>query len=306
MPRFRIEHGLYTEYLNSEEGKKLIKEMKETGAVLEFQLTSNVRLNNLTDLSRHPLKKYLENGIKCVQGTDGCGIYGADTIDEQLGLANLIGLTEKDFEQMRAVEEEILNYNEKYFEEKTKKFKQICNGRSIRETILELEAKYESENQNVEMRISNNLDSATELKEKIKKLPVDKVPIIIAGGSFNSKGRETTPTESGIKTITKLVENLNNQKVCFVVGHKMQGYEKALVDISKKLNKQFEINAIIPKNVSEEVKESLLNEEQLNGVCISTESEELGIYKSFNYEIFERRESIVVAFDGNSPVSTLV
>ena len=86
----------------------------------------------------------------------------------------------------------------------------------------------------------------------------------------------------------------------------MQGYEKALVDISKKLNKQFEINAIIPKNVSEEVKESLLNEEQLNGVCISTESEELGIYKSFNYEIFERRESIVVAFDGNSPVSNLV
>ena len=41
-------------------------------------------------------------------------------------------------------------------------------------------------------------------------------------------------------------------------------------------------------------------------MCISTESEELGIYKSFNYEIFERRESIVVAFDGNSPVSNLV
>ena len=32
----------------------------------------------------------------------------------------------------------------------------------------------------------------------------------------------------------------------------------------------------------------------------------MGIYKSFNYEIFERRNSIVVAFDGNSPVSNLV
>ena len=30
------------------------------------------------------------------------------------------------------------------------------------------------------------------------------------------------------------------------------------------------------------------------------------IYKSFNYEIFERRKSIVIAFDGNSPVSNLV
>ena len=30
------------------------------------------------------------------------------------------------------------------------------------------------------------------------------------------------------------------------------------------------------------------------------------IYKSFNYEIFERRKSIVIAFDGNSPVLNLV
>jgi len=172
--------------------------------------------------------------------------------------------------------------------------------------LLDLEAKYEKESHNIPMRLNSNLDSATELKHKIKKLPTDKVPIIIAGGSFNSKGRETTPSENGLKTIAKLVENLNDEKVYFVVGHKMQGYEKALVDISKKLNKKFEINAIIPKTVSEEVKDSLINENKLNGVCISTESEELGIYKSFNYEIFERRESIVVAFDGNSPVSNLV
>ena len=306
MPRFRLGHGLYTADLNSEEGKLLMKEMKETGAVLEFQLSSNVRLNNLTDLSKHPLKQYLKNGIKCVQGTDGCGIYGADTIDEQLGLQNLIGLTEAEFAQMRAVEEEILSHSENYFEEKMQKFNEICNGRSIRETILDLEEKYQDESPDIPLRINSNLDSATELKDKIKKLPIDKVPIIIAGGSFNSKGRETTPSENGIKTIKKLIETLDDKKVYFVVGHKMQGYEKALVDISKESQKQFEINAIIPKTVSAEVKENLLTEKKLNGVCISTESEELGIYKSFNYEIFERRESIVVAFDGNSPVSNLV
>ena len=42
------------------------------------------------------------------------------------------------------------------------------------------------------------------------------------------------------------------------------------------------------------------------GICISPETEELGIYKSFNYEIFERRKAIVIAFDGNSPVLNLV
>ncbi len=31
-------------------------EIKKTGGVLEFQLTSNVRLNNLTTLENHPLK----------------------------------------------------------------------------------------------------------------------------------------------------------------------------------------------------------------------------------------------------------
>ena len=85
----------------------------------------------------------------------------------------------------------------------------------------------------------------------------------------------------------------------------MQGYEKAIVDISKELNKKFEINAIVPKVVTPKVKDRLLDE-NINGICVSTETEELGIYKSFNYEIFERRKSIVIAFDGNSPVLNLV
>ena len=86
----------------------------------------------------------------------------------------------------------------------------------------------------------------------------------------------------------------------------MQGYEKAIVDISKKLNKSFEIDAIIPKMITKEVGNNLLKDNNINAVRISTENEDSGIYKSFNYEIFERRSSVVVAFDGNSPVSNLV
>ena len=306
LPRFRLGHGLYTADLNSDEGKALMKEMRDTGAILEFQLSSNVRLNNLTALDKHPLKQYLANGVKCVQGTDGCGNYGIDTIDEQLALQNLLGLDEEDLLKMRKVEDELLEYNDTYFAEKTKKFEEICAGRTLRETMLALEEKYKKESKNITMRVNSKLDSVKELKDKIKALPIDKFPIVIAGGSFNSKGRETTPTESGIKTIKKLVENLDNEKVYFVVGHTMKGYEKVLVDITKQSNKKFEIDAIIPNAISADVKEGLLNEKELNGVCISNESEELGIYKSFNYEIFERRESIVVAFDGNSPVSNLV
>ena len=307
MPKFRLGHGLYTADLNSEEGKKLIQEMKETNAILEFQLTSNVRLNNLSILDRHPLKQYLENDVKCVQGTDGCGMYGTDTINEQLALHNILGLTDEDFLKMREVEDKVIADSKKYFAKKSKKFEKFLAGRSIREAISELEKENfeKSKNNLIDMRITNDLDSEMELKEKIKKLPEDKLPIIIAGGSFNAKNRETTIDESGRKIIESLIKNLNNEKVYFVVGHKMNGYEKAIMDYSKELNKKFEVNAIIPKAVSKEIKEGLLNED-LNGVCISTEREEMGIYKSFNYEIFERRNSIVLAFDGNSPVSNLV
>lgn len=307
LPRFRLGHGLYTADLNSKEGKNLIKLMKQTGAILEFQLTSNVRLNNLTALDKHPLKTYLKNGIKCIQGTDGCGFYGTDTIDEQLALQNLIGLNDEDFIKMREVEDEIINHSQKYFKEKSKKFEEFLASRTIREAILENEKENfeKSKNSEISMRISDKLDSEEKLKGKIRNLPEDKVPIIIAGGSFNAKNRETVLDEDGKATIRKLVENLDDQKVYFVVGHKISGYEKAVLDMAKELNKKFEVNAIVPKEVSAEEVDNLLKED-INGIRISTEREEMGIYKSFNYEIFERRNSIVVAFDGNSPVSNLV
>ena len=78
-----------------------------------------------------------------------------------------------------------------------------------------------------------------------------------------------------------------------------------LSEDTKDINKKFEIDAIVPKTVTEKVKNRLLDE-NIDGICISPETEELGIYKSFNYEIFERRKSVVIAFDGNSPVSNLV
>ena len=306
MPRCRLGHGLYSEDLRSKAGHELMELMEENGVVIEFQLTSNVRLNNLSDLSNHPIKTFLKNGVKCVQGTDGCGFYGSDTIDEQLALQNLLGLTEKEFSKMRETEKEIIEDREKYFKEKSKKFEKFLNGRTIKEAVLELEEKNMKETEGQEeLRISNNLDTEKELKDKIKELPTDKVPVIIAGGSFNTKGRETVPSEEGIKALREFIKNINSNNAYLVVGHKMQGYEKAVVDIAKEMNKNIEVNAIVPKVVTEKVKNRLL-EEKVDGICISPETEELGIYKSFNYEIFERRKSIVIAFDGNSPVLNLV
>lgn len=307
MPKMRLGHGLYTAKLTSKEGKELLKELKENNIVLEFQLTSNVRLNNLTNLKMHPLKTYLKNDISCVQGTDGCGFYGVDTIDEQLALHNLLGLTTEDFEKMRKVEDKIVKESEEYFEKKSKEFEKFLNGRTIHEALTKLENdnREKNKNNNMPMRINNNMEAESILRDKVKQLPEDKVPIIVAGGSFNKKGRKTKVTDEGRKILEDLISKIDDKKAFFVLGHKVQGYEKEVIDMCKKLNKNIEIYAIIPKMISKEEYENL-SKDYINGIRISIESDEMGIYKSFNYEIFERRSSIVIAFDGNSSVSNLV
>ena len=307
MPKVRLGHGLYTEDLSSPEGKKLLRKLKRDNIILEFQISSNVRLNNLSNLNLHPVKKYLDAGIKCVQGTDGCGFYGIDTIDEQLALQNLLHLNNKDFEKMRKVEDEVIDISNKYFEKKSKDFKKFLNGRNITEALAELEKEnhIKGEQNKTEMRINTNLETQEVLSQKVKQLPTDKVPIIIAGGSFNKKGRHTEVTPEGKELLKQLLSKVDANKAYFVIGHKMQGYEKEIVELNKDMNKHFEINAIVPKMISQTDSDNIL-QENIDGVSISIESDEMGIYKSFNYEIFEIRNSVVMAFDGNSPVSNLI
>ena len=307
MPQVRLGHGLYTPDLNSEEGKVLINLIKETGTILEFQLTSNVRLNNLNALGKHPIKEYLKNNIKCVQGTDGCGFYGVDTIDEQLALSNLLEVTEEEFDKMRKVEEDIITRRKEYFEKKSSKFKKFLSGRTIKEAILAAEEEniVKSSINTINMRVNSKLDAKEELYIKIKELPKDRIPIVIAGGSFNSTDRETQIISEGRKILEDLIDKIDSKKVYFVIGHKVQAYEKAIIEIIEEKNKDIEVYSIIPNMISKQEKENL-EKANITGIRISTESEEMGIYKSFNYEIFERRKSIVIAFDGNSPVANLV
>jgi hypothetical protein len=81
----------------------------------------------------------------------------------------------------------------------------------------------------------------------------------------------------------------------------MSGHEKYVVEHDP----GFAIYSIIP-SLMDEKQICRLSGAKLAGIRISTESQEMGIYKSFNYEIFERRNCVLLAFDGNSSIANLV
>lgn len=114
MPQVRIGHGLYGMDI-TQDGKyrdvppggvaKLIKEM---GAIIEFNMSSNLALNNINDLSTVPIKRYLNEGIDVALGTDGHGMYSTVAGQETL-LASAAGVEPSDFEKMKATEEKIVS-----------------------------------------------------------------------------------------------------------------------------------------------------------------------------------------------------
>lgn len=299
MPRMRLGHGLYTYSPTSKKGKEVLAQLKENNVVLEFQITSNVRLNNLNSLDKHPLKQYLKQGIRCVQGTDGAALYGTSSIDEQLSLEKMLGLTETDLMLMKEAETEIIEEGQKAYSLKKAKFARMVGDRDIQDVLLEKMTAVRIRKEGALLK--DKLDSNTELKDLISEITWDRFPIVLIGGSFNTEKRATRISPAAVSHLESLMESLNPEEVCFVIGHKLSGYEKYLVEHNKK---NFRIYAVVPSLITKKEVEALKKAGVL--IRVSTEAEAMGIYKSFNYEIFERRPSAVIAFDGNSAAANLI
>ena len=71
MPRIRIGHGVFFNDYDEEKGKQTIRLVKEMGAAIEINMSSNFLLNNINAANENPVKKYLDEGVMIVIGTDG-------------------------------------------------------------------------------------------------------------------------------------------------------------------------------------------------------------------------------------------
>lgn len=326
MPPLRIGHGLYTTPLSSRAGRQLMQELREAGAVLEFQLTSNVRLNNLSILRRHPLKQYLANGISCVQGTDGGALYGTDSIDEELALERMLHLSHGDMLAMRQAEDRVLAASLDTFARKQAAFAGLCGQQAAPEALagskspqaapetpallydpqaveafLDERIRREPVPDETLMIGRGSLESAKCLSGLVREMPTDKVPVILLGGSFNTDRRPTRMQDWAVEMLRRIVEEADPDRVFFVIGYRMLAYERELVRLC---GGRFEIYAMVPTRLTEQEAGRLLKSGA--GIRISIEPVGLGLYKSYAYEIFNRRSSVVVALDGNSAGTNVI
>ena len=282
MPFVRIGHGLYTPDLRRAKGKALIRLLRESGAVLEFQITSNVRLNNLSGMRRHPLRQYLSHGIGCVQGTDGGALYGTDSIDEQLSLEKMLGLSDEEMHKMRECEDEVLARCLEAFERKSAAYENTG------------ERKFTEIDRRIPLIGKRSLPAAQVLAEQIGEMPLDCRPIVIVGGSFSRDTHRIRMTEENKRQIDDLLAREDPAKTFFVIGHTLRGYEQYLV---KKNRGRFRVFAIVPSMITEAEYRKLKNSK--TEIRVSIEPVPMGTYKSFAYEIFKRRPSTLIAYEGN-------
>lgn len=300
MPHVRIGHGLYAPDLRSAKGKKLLQELVENRVVLEFQITSNVRLNNLSDLSRHPLKGFLRAGVMCVQGTDGCALYGTDPVEEELSLEKLLDLSFEELCRMRETDRSIAEKSRQYCQNKWLLFEH-ARGPLSPADYLSLRIAATEKATEVLWVSQGKLDAQQELEAQIQPLPEGKLPIVLAGGSFNNNQHVTKLNPQGMNTIDKLLRLADPEKCFFVVGHSCSGYERYLIQQNEG---KFQIFSVVPTMISRTERDRLQKADVK--VRISIEPTGLGLYKSFAYEVFKRRPSVLLAFDGNSAAANLV
>ncbi len=298
-PPLRVGHGLYTCDLRTAKGRKLLEDMRRYGVTLEFQLSSNVRLNNLSHLDRHPLPRYLAAGVKCVQGTDGGALYGTNSIDEELSLEKLLGLRHDELLRMREAEDGILAESRRVFAAKEAAFRAAFPGGDLEQYYL---ARLERAERTREAlwHSAEKLDTHEALSGQLAALPAGLFPIIVAGGSFNNSRHRTAVREEDRALLDTLL-NADPARVCFVIGHTLSGQEGELL---RRAKGRFRVFAIVPNRLS--AAECRRLREAGVGVLVSIESSGMGLYKSFAYEIFKRVPSALLAFDGNSAALNLI
>lgn len=241
MPRVRIGHGLY----GVEE--EVIDLAKEMGAIIEFNMSSNLALNNINSIAEVPIKKYIDQGIDVVLGTDGHGMYSTSGAQEVL-LAMAAGLEPEDFELLRETEQKVLE--RALLREQT--HPRIENVPELYEGMHystpsgearytpDVEARYRAERENASARLGEKIayTGAVVDETQIEADTAGKVPIMITGASKSNWPNILPADQEKIAlTMQVLADVLDPEKAYIVTGGTNFGVEKTMHEAVNRRNK---------------------------------------------------------------------
>ncbi|MCI5544495.1 MAG: hypothetical protein MR368_03365 [Azospirillum sp.] len=262
-PAIRIGHGLYGV------DEECLQLCKETGAIIEFNMASNLSLNNIDNIKDVPLKKYIDNDIKFVLGSDGMGIYSTNP-EQDVILAHAAGVSKEDFVKMNDLEQQLISSKNKRFGEKETTFHKLLDtGKSFEEIF---KPKYSTENGETHYNDSVWQRKNAEIKklqeflnseisrigaetdfDKVAKVMTDKMPILVTGASVKAWPNISKEQQDEIRTTMQVLVNvIDPNKAYIMTGGTNHGVEKQLHEVAHCRNLKKEPQLAIIGTLTEE------------------------------------------------------
>lgn len=317
MPKVRIGHGLYGV---TDEVLTLAKEM---GAIIEFNMSSNLALNNIESISQIPIKEYMDNGVQVVLGTDGHGMYSTTSRQEVI-LAMAAGLDERDFEKIKETEEAVIE-NARVREEK--------HHRIIDIPSLYSEVTYSTEDgtphytdEVAQMYKAEKKEALASLKDKVTSMGIEsdeqqisdatdgKIPIVITGASENNWPNISKEDQHEIAVMMQVLANtLNPEKAFIVTGGTNFGVEKTMHEAVHRRNQNNNDELVLLGTLTMEATHNNLEGIEENTITHATILESNGkVAKNWQQlpdtqlEYARKRNGSVIAIGGGAVVSNVI
>lgn len=261
MPQVRIGHGLYGLDIKEDGNYKpveqdgVIKLIKEMGAIVEFNMSSNLALNNINDISTIPIKRYVDAGVDVVLGTDGHGLYSTFGKQEAL-LATAAGLEKEDFEKLVQTEKKVLDRAR----QREQTHPRISNVKELYDSVIhtgenggkhytpEVDRKIKEKKQaRVDALLQKIEETGAETNpEKIKEITKGKTPIVLTGASKKAWPNILPKDQEYIRLAMQVLANtLDPDKAFVVTGGTNFGVEKEMHEAGHRRNEKSDKDLVV-------------------------------------------------------------
>ena len=273
----RIGHGLYGV------DDEVIQMAKDRNVVMEFQIISNLSLNNVQGAEEIPLVRYAKKGARVSLGTDGGGLYRSSSLSEFV-MAKAMGLTRALFASMRKSDVSHIDEMQKTF-----RFK-IADPGSLeipaklpQEVFTDVFWKEEADKKKARTRrIAQNLLERG--IQEVERIDVDKVfegktPVLFSGASKKSWPLiSETDQKEIILAIKKSLDQLDPKKTFIMTGGTEFGVEEIVHREARLRGFQIYGTFVTDAEVS-----SLAEEQQLKKTQGSSWKQEIGQLTHFGF-----------------------